>query len=364
MCIAHPRPGFKPGDKRRRGVKTPRMHVSLIVAGPLATVSGAYVYNRRMADGLRALGHTVQVTELAGRFPDPDQAAIYAARTAWAAIPEGSVPLIDGLALPAFDGVPLSRVAALIHHPASLETGLPEETRRRLLATETAMFRAIPRLVVTSDPTLDRLTREYGAPYEHVSVVMPGIDDLPRSTGSAGAGCAILSVGALIPRKGHDILLRALSRLFDLDWHLTIAGSSARDPVHANGLHALAEKLHIGRRVRVHRRNLPEALWLEADLFALASYFEGYGMEIAEALRRGLPVAVTNVGAVPMLVGPEAGVVGAPGDAEQLSKAMRRLIFDRTLRRDMGEVAWQSGRVLPSWDEQAKRLADVLASDR
>ena len=85
-------------------------------------------------------------------------------------------------------------------------------------------------------------------------------------------------------------------------------------------------------------------------------------MEIAEALRRGLPVAVTNAGAVSMLVGPEAGVVGAPGDTEQLSKAMRRLIFDRALRRDMGEVAWQSGRDLPSWDEQAKRLADVLAS--
>ena len=363
MCIAHPRPGFKPGDKRRRGVKTPRMHVSLIVAGPLATVSGAFVYNRRMADGLRALGHIVQVTELAGRFPDPDQAAIYAARTAWAAIPEGSVPLIDGLALPAFDGVPLGRVAALIHHPASLETGLPEETRRRLLATESAMFRAIPRLVVTSDPTLDRLTREFGVPYEHVSVVMPGIGDPPRSTGSSGPGCAILSVGALIPRKGHDILLRALSRLFDLDWHLTIAGSSARDPVHANGLHALAEKLHIGRRVEFIEE-ITGTLWLEADLFALASYFEGYGMEIAEALRRGLPVAVSNVGAVPMLVGPEAGVVGAPGDAEQLSKAMRRQIFDRALRRDMGEVAWQSGRVLPSWDEQAKRLANALASDR
>jgi glycosyltransferase involved in cell wall biosynthesis len=339
------------------------MHVSLIVSGPLATVSGAYEYNRRMAEGLRALGHTVQAIELDGRCPDPDQAAIYAARTAWAALPEGSVPLIDGLALPAFDGVPLNRVTALIHHPASLESGLLEEIRRRLLTTEAAMFRAVSRLVTTSDPTADRLAREYGASYDRISVVIPGIDNLLRSPGSAGPTCEILSVGALIPRKGHDILLRALSRLFDLEWHLTIAGPSARDPVHANGLHALAERLQIGRRV-TFIEEITEAQWQEADLFALASYFEGYGVAVAEALRRGLPVAVTNVGAVPTLIPPEAGVVGAPGDVEQLSKAMRRLIFDGALRRDMGEVAWQSGRSLPSWDKQAKQLADILASDR
>jgi glycosyltransferase involved in cell wall biosynthesis len=104
-----------------------------------------------------------------------------------------------------------------------------------------------------------------------------------------------------------------------------------------------------------------DALWQGADLFALASYFEGYGVAVAEALRRGLPVAATSVGAVPALVGPEAGVVCAPGDVDQLSKAMRRLIFDRTLRQEMAEVAWQSSRSLPSWNEQAAQLAAVLA---
>ena len=53
------------------------MQVSLIVPGPLSTVSGGHTYDRRMADGLRALGHDVSVVELDGRLPDPDQAAIY-----------------------------------------------------------------------------------------------------------------------------------------------------------------------------------------------------------------------------------------------------------------------------------------------
>jgi glycosyltransferase involved in cell wall biosynthesis len=335
------------------------MDVCLIVPGPLATVTGGHHYDRRMADGLRALGHTVQVVELPGRLPDPDQAAIYAARTAWAVLPAASKILIDGLALPAFAGVPLHRVTALIHHPVSLETGVPEATARRLQATEAEMFRDLPRLVVTSDQTADRVAREFATPRDRVSVIVPGIDDLPRCHGSAGPACEILSVGDLIPRKGHDVLLRALSGLYDLDWELTIAGSADRDPVHANGLRALAAELTVVRRVRFADR-ATDALWAGSDLFALASYFEGYGVAIAEALRRGLPVAVTNVGAVPGLVGPEAGVVCVPGDVVQLSKAMRRLIFDRALRRDMAEVAWRSGQSLPQWHEQAVHLAAVL----
>jgi glycosyltransferase involved in cell wall biosynthesis len=336
------------------------MQVCLIVPGPITTISGGHTYDRRMAEGLRALGHDVRVVELDGRLPDPDQASIYAARTAWAALSPDSVKLIDGLALPAFAGLPLHRVTALIHHPASLETGVPVETGQRLREIEAAMFSDLPRFVVTSDQTAERLVGDFGIQRERISVVIPGIDDLPRCQGSSGPVRQILSVGALIPRKGHDVLLRALSRLFDLDWELTIAGSPERDPVHANGLRALTEELRIARRVHFVD-DVSEALWARSDLFALTSYFEGYGVAIAEALRRGLTVAVTNVGAVPALVGPEAGVVCATGDVEQFSKALRRLIFDRRLLRDMAEVAWQSGQALPAWNEQAARLADIMA---
>jgi glycosyltransferase involved in cell wall biosynthesis len=164
-----------------------------------------------------------------------------------------------------------------------------------------------------------------------------------------------VSIGTLIPRKGHDLLLRALARLWDLDWHLTIVGSSDRDPPHARELAALAEELAIAQRVRFAGELVGAALdavWARADLFALATHYEGYGMAIAEALKRGLPVVVTAGGAAGSLITPDSGCICPPGDRDQLSKALRRLIFGRELRQEMAEEAWRVGQTLPSWKAQ------------
>jgi glycosyltransferase involved in cell wall biosynthesis len=344
------------------------MHAALIVPSPFDTLSGGYAYDRHIAAGLRTSGHQVTLVELAGRFPITDDIAREAACAAWDRLPADARPVIDGLALPAFAGMEdalASRGAVgLIHHPTALETGFSDAERDRLRAMEQRLFRHLWRLVATSDATAEVLARDFGVHRERIHVVVPGTADAPRSHGSGGPGCAILSIGALVPRKGHDVLLRALSRLFDLDWHLTIVGSRARNPACADALAALAEECGIAPRVsfagEVDGAAL-EALWQGADLFALATWFEGYGMAVAEALKRGLPVAVTAGGAAGALVEPEAGAVCEPGDHAQLSKALRRLIFGPALRAEMAEVAWQSGQKLPDWPAQVAAFAQVVA---
>ncbi len=316
------------------------MHIRLIAARTLPAVSGAAIYNRTIAEALRALGHSVDLTTET-------------------AAPRDGVTLIDGSALPSMPEKALPASVALIHHPLALEHNPPDAAMKQ---QETTLFAAVRHIVTTSEQTADRLVAEFAVPREKITPVVPGIAELSRCPGTAGPTCQILCLGQLIPRKGQDVLLRALARLFDLEWHLTIAGGE-NDPVYARGLRAQAEELNIAHHVTFHPEATGatlEALWQNADLFALTSHHEGYGMVWAEALRRGLPVVATNTGVVPTLIGPDVGVVCAPGDVEQLSKALRRLIFDGTLRVDMAEAAWQAGRALPSWHDQAETLAAVL----
>ncbi len=335
------------------------MRIALLAPGPFDAVSGGYGYDRRLVAGLRALGHAAEAVELAGRHPLPDDAALASARAALDALPPDAVPVVDGLGLPAFaplaDALAERGAVALIHHPTALETGRAEADREALRATERALFGRVARIVTTSPLTARRLVEDFGADPERVGVVEPGTEPAPRAAGSGGPGAALLSVGALVPRKGHDVLLRALGGLVDLDWRLTIAGPE-RDPIHAQGLRALAERMGVAGRVRfagaVDAAEL-EALYAGADVFALATHWEGYGMAVAEALARGLPVAVTAGGAVAELVPAGAAVVAPPGDSVSLGKGLRRLIFDGDLRREMAEAAWRAGQRLPRWEDRA-----------
>jgi glycosyltransferase involved in cell wall biosynthesis len=276
------------------------------------------------------------------------------------ALPPGRVALIDGLGLSRFDPDAVREAVAIVHHPAAMA----DSDKAAVHQAELAILPQLRGVVATSHAIAERLQAEFGVAPDRVRVVQPGVPDVPRATGSGGPGCAILSIGALVPRKGHAVLLRALARLFDLDWRLTIAGDDTRDPVCAAALREQAASCGIAARVRFAGTLDAAALdaaWHSADMFALATEWEGYAAPVAEALRRGLPVAITRSGAAAELVTPDIGVICEPGEVDQLSKAMRRMIFDSGLRADMAEAAWQAGQALPDWPAQAARFVEAIS---
>jgi glycosyltransferase involved in cell wall biosynthesis len=344
-----------------------------VVPGRLDRRTGGSIYNRRMVETLRGLGWTVTVLELAGAFPEPDVDARSAAAAAFATLTDGSLVLVDGLAFSALPDVAEAhgerlRLVAVVHLPIAAAFGLEPTLARRFETEERRALRAARRLVVTG-PGARPLLARYGIPADHVSTIEPGTDAAPLAQGSRGNALQLLCVATIHPGKGHDLLLAALEPLLDADWELTCAGSLTRDSGFVEALRAEAARTGIADRVHfigdVPAERL-ETCYNAADVFVLGTRQETYGMAIAEALARGLPVIGTETGAIPDLVGRDAGLVVPPGDGPALAGALRTMLTDRDLRQRLTAGARRRRFTLPTWQAAATKLALVLegVSDR
>jgi glycosyltransferase involved in cell wall biosynthesis len=342
------------------------------VPGDLATPTGGYAYDRRMIAELRQLGWEIDLLDLGDGFPWPGEATRRAARTRLLAVPAGRTILIDGLALGVLPETALqlagrNPLLALVHHPLALEWGLSVAQADALHRSERAALAAAQGVVVTSAATAKLVASDYGVPAERIAVATPGSDPAPpahkRHSGDRDGVVRLLSVGAVVPRKGFDVLIPALATLSDLSWRLTIAGDLTRDRDCAAQLNAGIASHALGNRIEalgaVSAQRLA-ALYSEADIFVLASRFEGYGMAYAEAVARGLPVIGTNAGAIPDTVPPDAGLLVAPGDIPPLAQALRRVISDPNLRLRLANAARAAAPRLPTWRQSALTFARAV----
>lgn len=346
-----------------------------LLPGDWRTPTGGFRYDRRLAEALADLGWRVEPCRLDGAWPWPDADTSARAAAAVQAMPDGSVVVADGLAFGVLDRLAAEhadrlRWVALVHHPLHLETGLAAADRQRLLDQETRALAWARQVVVTSPRTaLD--VAAMGVPADRIAVVEPGTDARrPMATGPGDPGGAtrpaavrLLCVATVTPRKGHGFLLRALSGLLDLSWVLHCVGSLDRDPATAQEVQALARALRLDGRVLWHGEVDDDSLQAQqaaADLLVLPSLHEGYGMAVAEALAAGLPVLASQAGALAQTLPPEAGWQVPPGDVQALEAALRRLIGEPALRRQLAEGAARAGRRLPGWPAQAARFAAVL----
>lgn len=338
-----------------------------VVPGSINTRTGGSIYDRKMAGGLRRRGWDIIVVELEASFPQPTAAAVSGAAEALAAMAAGTLVIIDGLALSALPDLiehekARLRIVALVHLPLAADVGFDADTRARMAAAEQRAFAASALVVVTGSTTVG-LLEQYALPSDRVVVVEPGTDPAPLARGSGGPEVHLLCVATINPVKGHDVLLSALAAVPNRDWRLTCAGSLTRDGAATARARTLARQLGIEDRVTLVGELEAEALaacYDAADVFVLATRRETYGMAVAEALAHGLPVVSTTTGAIPDLVGRDAGVLAPPGDVAALAEALSRVIGDVELRARLAAGARHARELLPGWEHAAARMDAVL----
>jgi glycosyltransferase involved in cell wall biosynthesis len=253
------------------------------------------------------------------------------------------------------------RLFALVHHPLALETGLAPDEADRLAASERAALAAAEAVVATSAFTARQLQARFGVEAARLAVVEPGTDPGPPAAGQ-GDPPLILCVAALVPRKGHDLLIQALAGLADLPWRCRLVGALDRHPATTAAVHAAIDRHGLAERITlVGEVEDVRGEMATADLFVLPSRHEGYGMAFAEAMSQGLPVVGCAAGAVSELVTLEAGLLVPPDDAPALQAALRALLSDAPLRRRLADGARRAGAALPSWTASARGLHEALS---
>lgn len=338
-----------------------------VFPGNPETRTGGYAYDREILSSLRELGERVQVHALPDGFPMPAPEVAAKAEEVLSGIPDGAVIAVDGLAfgvLPA-EAAALARrarVIALVHHPLADEAGLSEAARDRLFASEKEALSHAHRVVVTSGYTAERL-RDFGVERDRVAVIEPGTERQDLAQGSGGPAVSLLVVATVTPRKGFLTLMEALRAVPSVNWRLDCVGDTRLTPDHA--AEVLAAARPFGARVRFHGALPADALapfYRTADMLVSPSYYEGYGMALAEATAHGLPVLATTGGAVPYTTAGQAAMLVPPADVGALADALETLISDPMARRALADKSRVARDTLPAWRDAARAFAGVISA--
>ncbi len=309
--------------------------------------SGGNVYDRRVCRGLADLGWSVHEQAVA----DLSDAAAALAR-----VPDGGSVLIDGLVASEVlePEARRLRLVVLLH--------MPRDDPR-----EAAALSAASAIVATSGWTRRWLIEHSGLTAGRVHVVPPGVDPADLTLGTASGG-QLLSVGAVTPVKGQDLLVDALGQVDDLLWRCGFVGALDVDSRFAADVRLRVADLGLADRVHFTgplRRAELDAAYAEADVLVLSSRAESYGMVITEALARGLPVIASDVGGVPEALGRAAdgsvpGLLVPPDDAPALGQALRRWMDDPRERERLRAAARSRRQTLVDWQRTSRALSAVL----
>lgn len=260
-------------------------------------------------------------------------------------------------------------------HRASTDT--PESEARRIC--EQQLVDNADVLVVNTPEETNDLVRHYDAAPERVAVIAPGTDTelftpgqqrntelARRHLGIPLHAKVVLFVGRLQQFKGPQVLLKAVGELLERDpdrnLRVLLCGGPSGASATVEHYQQLARELGVCHRVRFLDPRPPEelvGLFQAADVVAVPSYNESFGLVAMEAQASGTPVVAARVGGLPIAVcDGETGVLVDGHDPSDWADALAQILDDDATRIAMGEAAVGHAANF-SWSATAEKLESV-----
>lgn len=350
--------------------------VLFLIPGDMQRQTGGSLYNRKLAEGLTERGFRLELVTL----PDLPYLAGLAVGLVIAplilirlASRKYDVVIEDGWAHPTTFPFNLVcwltgrvRLVMIVHQVRCRATKPPVRFIVRMF--ERIALRSARLIVTVSDFISSEVERLVGS-NERITLARPGSAPLPDTEcvreESRDEPLRLLFVGNCTRLKGLDLLIEALSLLWDVHLRLDIVGDVTLEPRYYKRLARRAKALGVSERVTFHGAISHEVLgrfYSRADIFTFPSLYEGFGIVLAEAMQAGLPIVATRIGPVNEIVREgENALLVPPADSAALAGAIRRLADNPTLRDNFGRRSRELAGSLPTWKQTCDSICHNIA---
>lgn len=357
-----------------------RMHIGLIIYGRLDTMSGGYLYDRKLVEYLRQAGDEVTLVSLpwsnyARHLTHNGSFRLYRQlRDA-----PFDVLLQDELNHPSLFWLNrrLRRhvhypIVGIVHHlrcsevrPAWQNRFYRWVERRYLMTLDGFIYNSqttaavVLRLIGQRGPTPSIVA--YPAGNRFISTLNPATittraqqNDLLR----------LLFVGNVTSRKGLHLLLSALKLLPAAKWHLDIVGSQDVEPAYVRMTKEQAQQAQLTHHLTWHGKLSDAALakrFAQSDVLVVPSSYEGFGIVYLEGMAFGLPAIATTSGAAHELITHgHNGFLVPPEQPTVLAEHLQTLLQNRPLLAQMSLAAHERFQRHPTWAESMAKIRDFL----
>ena len=345
------------------------MKLGFLIYGSLDTLSGGYLYDRKLVDFLRDRGDSVEIISLPWR-----NYAAHLSDNLYFRLPHDLELLIqDELNHPSLIWANAQPhpypIISLVHHLRSSEQRpgwqnwiYHQVERHYLNSVDGFIFnsqttkRVVSRFVKSRKPEIIACppTDRFGYPMTEKDVIARA-----QETGSL----RLLFLGNIIHRKGLHILLDAISRK-NLDISLNIIGGTTAEEKYAEAMQLKVKRSNMEAKIKFHvpmnQDDLANKL-KSTHVLVVPSSYEGFGIVYLEGMAFGLPAIGTTAGAASEIItNGETGFLIEPGDSNALVERLSLLSQDRDLLAQMSVNALERYHQQPTWDETAEKVRRFL----
>ena len=354
------------------------MHIGFVIYGHLDSVSGGYLYDRKLVEYLRRQGDQVEIISLPwsnyGRHLTHNFLPGLNRRLRQASF---DVLLQDELNHPSLFWLNrrlrsqrLYPLVSVVHHLRSSET---KSAWQKVLygRVEKKYLASVDGFVFNSRTTRTTVERMVGSRRPHVIAYPAGNHMQPTLSVEAIQARAhepgplrLLFVGNVIARKGLESLLAALAGLPFEWWRLDVIGDMTVEPAYTRQIGRQIEAAGLGCQVTLHG-SVPEQVLREhfyrSHLLAVPSHYEGFGIVYLEGMGFGLPaLAGTSGAAHEIITHGEDGWLASAGESAEVASYVAGLHHDRERLVRMSVAARRRYLAQPTWEESMARVWQFL----